>query len=180
MRDKEAGRNGYTLPKKRHPILLTASQLLATAHPTGFLRLLRGSEAPIDAPLNSRHLESRHYSTASIFREVNPMRHALGVLLALFVVLTACHHQVRAAGELKSGPQPGESLPGPFHYLNVNGPHAGNPHCLVCEFGLRPSVLVFTREIPAEKSPLMDLIQRLDEAVDRHKNSELARGRRLE
>jgi hypothetical protein len=104
------------------------------------------------------------------------MRHALGTTLALLVILTGSGDGVRAAGELKSGPEPGQSLPGPFHYLNVTGPHAGNPHCLVCEFGLRPSVLVFTREIPAEKSPVTDLIQKLDEAVDRHKNTELRAG----
>ena len=104
------------------------------------------------------------------------MRHALEIALALIVVLVACWGELRAAGELKSGPQPGETIPGPFHYLNVNGPHTGNPHCLVCEFGLRPSVLVFTRAVPADKSPVMDLIQKLDEAVDHQKNAELRAG----
>jgi hypothetical protein len=104
------------------------------------------------------------------------MRHPLAIVLALIAVLAACRDGVRAADELKSGPQPGEAIPGPFHYLNVNGPHAGNPHFLVCEFGLRPSVVVFTREIPADKSPVMDLIQKLDEAVDRQKNAELRAG----
>jgi hypothetical protein len=104
------------------------------------------------------------------------MRHALGIVLALIVLLAACRDGVQAAGELKSGPQPGEAIPGPFHYLNVNGPHVGKPHCLVCEFGLRPSVLVFTREVPADKSSIMDLIQKLEEAVDRQKNAELRAG----
>lgn len=36
------------------------------------------------------------------------------------------------AGEgLKSGPQEGKKLPGPFHPLNVTGAQAGNKHCLV-------------------------------------------------
>ena len=35
------------------------------------------------------------------------------------------------AAELKSGPQPGDKLPGPFHPLNVTGPFAGKKQCLV-------------------------------------------------
>jgi hypothetical protein len=35
------------------------------------------------------------------------------------------------AAELKSGPQVGDSIPGPFHPLNVTGPFAGKKQCLV-------------------------------------------------
>ena len=36
------------------------------------------------------------------------------------------------AGEaLKSGPQPGERIPGAFHPTNVTGAQAGKKHCLV-------------------------------------------------
>ena len=104
------------------------------------------------------------------------MRHTISTLLAVSLVLTAARGVLSAAEELKSGPQPGETIPGPFHYLNVNGAHAGNPHCLVCEFGLRPAVLVFARESPSDKSPLAMLLQKLDEAADRHKNAELQAG----
>jgi hypothetical protein len=104
------------------------------------------------------------------------MRHALLTILALTITSTAYREELAAAEPLKSGLQPGESIPGPFHYLNVNGPHAGKPHCLVCEFGLRPTVLVFVRDLPADKSPLTDLLQRLDEAVSRYKNAELRAG----
>jgi hypothetical protein len=38
---------------------------------------------------------------------------------------------VIAAEGLESGPQPGKSLPGPFHPLNVTGGKAGQKHCLV-------------------------------------------------
>jgi hypothetical protein len=65
---------------------------------------------------------------------------------------------------LKSGPQVGEFLPGPFHPLNLNGPHANNPHCLVCEFSLGPVVLVFTRDV----TKVAGLLQKLDDAVARH------------
>lgn len=97
-------------------------------------------------------------------------------VLSMILVLTASRGTVSAAEELKSGPQPGETIPGPFHYLNVNGAHAGNPHCLVCDFGLRPAVLVFARESPSDMSPLAVLLQKLDEAVDRRKNAELRAG----
>jgi hypothetical protein len=36
-----------------------------------------------------------------------------------------------AADDLKSGPQPGASLPGAFHPHNVTGAQAGKKHCLV-------------------------------------------------
>jgi hypothetical protein len=104
------------------------------------------------------------------------MRYAVPTVLAVLVVVSMSCEVRSAADELKSGPQPGESIPGPFHYLNVNGPHAGNPHCLVCEFGLQPVVLIFVRDIPTDKSPITDLFQKLDEAVDRHKNAELRGG----
>ena len=103
------------------------------------------------------------------------MRRALPIILTVMVFWTASWEAL-AADDLKSGPQPGELVPGPFHFLNVNGPHASNPHCLVCEFGLRPVVLVFIRDIPADKSPLSDLVQKLDEAVGRYKNAELRAG----
>lgn len=35
------------------------------------------------------------------------------------------------AADLKSGPQAGDGLPGPFHPLNITGPDAGKKQCLV-------------------------------------------------
>jgi hypothetical protein len=35
------------------------------------------------------------------------------------------------ADELKSGPEVGKTIPGPFHPLNVNGPSAGEKNCLI-------------------------------------------------
>src|SRR5438132_9982464 len=103
------------------------------------------------------------------------MRRALPIILTVMVFWTASLKAL-ATDDLRSGPQPGEFIPGPFHYLNMNGPHASNPHCLVCEFGLRPTVLVFIRDIPADKSPLSDLVRKLDETVGRYKNAELRAG----
>jgi hypothetical protein len=102
-----------------------------------------------------------------------PMRRFVPILVTLIVGALICAGAWGTAGELKSGPQKGEKIPGPFHYLNINGDHAGNPHCLVCEYALRPVVLIFSREIPAAGKPLWDLLQKLDAAVDRNRDAGL-------
>jgi hypothetical protein len=35
------------------------------------------------------------------------------------------------AADVKSGPQVGDSIPGPFNVLNVTGPQAGKSNCQV-------------------------------------------------
>jgi hypothetical protein len=47
------------------------------------------------------------------------------------------------AGEIKSGPQVGDTLPGAFEPLNLNGPDAGDENCLFCKYGNSPVVMVF-------------------------------------
>jgi len=59
--------------------------------------------------------------------------------------LVALVSGLAAAAELKSGPQTGEKLPGPFHPLNVNGDKAGEKQCLYCKFGDSPVAMVFAR-----------------------------------
>lgn len=49
----------------------------------------------------------------------------LGATLGLLVVACA------QAGDLKSGPQKGSTIPGPFHPLNVTGESAGEKACLI-------------------------------------------------
>jgi hypothetical protein len=71
---------------------------------------------------------------------------------------------------VKSGPQTGEMIPGPFHVINVNGEHAGNPHCLVCEYGLDPVVAIFTRE---RSATLKSLLQKVDAALERQRGARL-------
>lgn len=69
-----------------------------------------------------------------------------------------------------SGTKVGDVIPGPFDALNINGRKAkGRPHCLVTDFGLNPTVLVFARE-PGEgkDGPLTALLGKLDEAVAKH------------
>jgi hypothetical protein len=74
--------------------------------------------------------------------------------------------------KFQSGIKVGDVLPGPFDAFNVNGKTAkGRQHCLVCDFGLQPVVMVFARE-PAKGNdvPLTALLGKLDEMVGRHKD----------
>jgi hypothetical protein len=100
------------------------------------------------------------------------MRRSLAIMLGLFLVVTARSTAYQADDKLKSGPQVGESIPAPFHYLNINGAYAGDPHCLVCEYGLRPVAAVFARSVPETGKPLHNLLLKLDETVGKNQASE--------
>lgn len=93
----------------------------------------------------------------------------VGVLAAVLLIASTLH----AADAPKSGPQPGEYLPGPFHPLNVTKAWAGKFHCLVCEHGVNPVVAVFAREPAAADQPLAQLLKQLDDAVGRHQKAQL-------
>ena len=67
------------------------------------------------------------------------------------------------AAEIKSGPQNGEKVPGPFTPLNINGENAGKKACLYCKQGPNPSVAVFART--ADCPGTAKLIQKLEEVV---------------
>lgn len=83
--------------------------------------------------------------------------------------MTSASLVVAQDGELPSGPMKGAALPGPFDCFNINGKTAkGRNHCLVCEYGLQPVVMIFARERPEEKDgPLAQLLVKLDGLVDR-------------
>ena len=49
------------------------------------------------------------------------------------------------ADPVKSGPQVGEKLAGPFHPLNINGEAAGKKNCLYCSNGINPVAMIFAR-----------------------------------
>ena len=103
------------------------------------------------------------------------MRFFPAAVLPLILILSAGSNGAgRPDPSLQSGPQPGQMIPGPFHFFNATGAHAGKPHCLVCEYGLRPVVMVFVRDIPdAGAQPLTGLLQKLDEAVGRYQQRRL-------
>ena len=99
------------------------------------------------------------------------MRLTLATLLGFLLVVTSLP-AFQAGDKLKSGPQAGEPIPGPFHFLNINGAYSGDPHCLVCEYGLRPVAAVFARSLPETGKPLANLLQKLDETIGKNQASE--------
>ena len=100
------------------------------------------------------------------------MRLTLATLLGFLLVVTSRLPAFQAGDKLKSGPQAGEPIPGPFHFLNINGAYSGDPHCLVCEYGLRPVAAVFARSLPETGKPLANLLQKLDETIGKNQASE--------
>ncbi len=54
-------------------------------------------------------------------------RMVVGVLSVALLAVAS----VTAGDALKSGPQVGKNLPGPFHPLNCTGANADEKHCLV-------------------------------------------------
>jgi hypothetical protein len=70
-------------------------------------------------------------------------------------------------GQLKSGPQAGEKLAGPFHPLNCNGESSGKKNCLYCENGTNPVAMVFARDNTPE---VAKLIKAIDETTVKHKD----------
>ena len=67
---------------------------------------------------------------------------------------------VAFAADLKSGPQAGQEVPGPFHPLNVTGEKAGEKFCLYCKNGDRPVAVVFARSVDDPN------VQKLIKAID--------------
>lgn len=74
------------------------------------------------------------------------------------------------AEDLKSGPQTGDKVPGPFHPLNVTGEHKGEKYCLFCSNGENPVAMVFARE---SSDALAKLVKKIDEATLKNKDKEM-------
>ena len=92
------------------------------------------------------------------------------VLALVPAVLLCCSSFLGAAEPVKSGLQAGEKITTIFEPLNVNGEHAGEPHCLVCENGLSPVAMLFAREV---NEPLLKLLSQLDEATAKNRKVEM-------
>jgi hypothetical protein len=69
---------------------------------------------------------------------------------------------VYADAPLKSGPQVGQEVPGPFHPMNVTGEQAGKKNCLYCANGGNPVAVVFARNVNPQ---VATLLKKLDEAT---------------
>jgi len=92
---------------------------------------------------------------------------ALGLALAVFVSAPRAEDAGRS---IKSGPQVGEDLAGPFHPLNVNGAQAGKKNCLYCENGSNPVAMIFAREATPE---VKKLIRKIDECTAKNSGCEM-------
>ncbi len=86
------------------------------------------------------------------------------VVLALFAGSTF------AADAIKSGPQVGDKVPGPFHPLNINGEYAGKKNCLFCQNGNNPVAMIFARNTDAAT---VDLIKQIDAATTKNSASKM-------
>jgi hypothetical protein len=93
------------------------------------------------------------------------MRKTTLVLSALAAV--AVMVGMATAGDLKSGPQVGERVPGPFHPLNCTGENASEKYCLYCKNGQNPVAMIFARQTSPE---LTKLIKKIDEATAKNKD----------
>jgi hypothetical protein len=71
---------------------------------------------------------------------------------------------------LKSGPQVGQEVPGPFHPLNCTGAAAGQKHCLYCENGVSPVAMIFAREVTPE---LTRLIKQIDDQTAKNQRARM-------
>ena len=95
------------------------------------------------------------------------LSHLAALALALVVAVANAADSKPAA--VKSGPQVGETLAGPFHPLNVNGENAGTKTCLYCANGAKPVAMVFARTATPD---VAKLAKQIDSCCA--KNSELA------
>ncbi len=91
---------------------------------------------------------------------------AMGSVLAVAFVVTS----VSAADPIKSGPQVGQDVPGPFHPLNVTGAKAGQKNCLYCQNGSNPVAMIFARDI---SEPVTKLIKKVDAATAEHSDCQM-------
>ncbi|MGH7169015.1 MAG: hypothetical protein ACRELG_01890, partial [Gemmataceae bacterium] len=73
---------------------------------------------------------------------------------------------IALAGSVKSGPQVGEKVPGPFKPLNVTGPDAGKASCQYCKNGTRPVAVLFVKTITPE---VAQLLKKIDTATATNK-----------
>ncbi len=87
----------------------------------------------------------------------------VGAILALSILVCGLF---AADAPLTSGPQPGTELGESFEPINVTGEHAGERHCLVCENGLNPVVMIFARE-PSDA--VVSLLRKVDAATAKHR-----------
>jgi hypothetical protein len=91
-------------------------------------------------------------------------------VLALGLGVALTYSTVNAQDKLKSGPQVGDEVPGPFHPLNITGSAAGKKNCLYCSAGDSPVAVVFARSLTPQ---VKTLIKQLDQATVKNSAKEM-------
>jgi hypothetical protein len=76
-----------------------------------------------------------------------------------------------AADEVKSGLAVGEGPVPAFNVRDITGPSKGKTLCYRCQYGARPVVTVFTREL---NDNVKDLVAKIDEKVGANKDKKMA------
>ncbi len=89
-------------------------------------------------------------------------------LCVMGLMASAC--QFASAADLKSGLQV-DDYPGPFNVTDVTGPRAGIKLCYRCQYGDRPVVSVFVRQMDENTAKL---VKQLDEVVGKHEEKKMA------
>lgn len=90
--------------------------------------------------------------------------------IALGLAVLVLAGTVLAAEGLKSGPQVGKDVPGPFHPLNVTGDNAGEKYCLFCKNGSNPVAMIFARET---SDALTSLVKKIDACTEKNAKSNM-------
>ena len=88
--------------------------------------------------------------------------------------LTLCLFAVGAAfaaDEVKSGLPVGDGPVPAFNVRDITGPKKGTTLCYRCQYGSRPVVTVFTREL---NDTVKDLVTKIDEKVGANKDKKMA------
>jgi hypothetical protein len=75
-----------------------------------------------------------------------------------------------AADKLESGLPVGETVPA-FNVRDITGPSKGKTLCYRCQYGARPVVTVFTRELT---DTVKDLVKKIDAQVGENKDKKMA------
>ena len=91
-------------------------------------------------------------------------------VLALGLGVALTYTTVNAQDKLKSGPQVGDEVPGPFHPLNITGSAAGKKNCLYCSAGDSPVAVVFARNLTPQ---VKTLIKQLDQSTVKNSGKEM-------
>ncbi len=78
---------------------------------------------------------------------------------------------VSFADNPKSGPQTGETVPGPFHPLHINGDSAGEKACMYCKHGDNPVAVIFARTATCPQTA--KLIKALDAETAKHADAKM-------